>query len=181
MIRKETGIEGLFIVEPKVFEDDRGYFFESYHADFWARQGVTGPFVQDNQSRSSQGVIRGLHLQKEPFAQSKLVRVIEGEIYDVAVDLRPDSPTFRSWFGIELSAGNRLQLMIPKGFAHGFSVLSTHATVLYKCDAYYDPASEAGIRYDDPELRIDWKTGPSPVVSEKDRNLPFLNTFIQEI
>ena len=174
MVVQETGIEGLLVMEPRVFEDSRGYFFESYQQTELARHGMNYTFIQDNQSRSGYGVIRGLHYQKEPHAQAKLVRVTEGAVFDVAVDIRPGSPTFGLWFGIELSADNFLQLMIPGGFAHGLSVLTEHATVLYKCDQYYHPQSESGIRFDDPDLRIDWKIEPDRmVISEKDRNLPY--------
>ena len=132
-----TGIEGLMIIEPRVFKDPRGYFFESYNQKGYAQNHIDHAFVQDNQSRSAYGVIRGLHFQKPPHAQAKLVRVMEGTIYDVAVDIRKESPTFGQWFGIELSAENFLQLLIPRGFAHGFSVLSERATVFYKCDEFY--------------------------------------------
>ena len=173
MTIKETGINGLLVLEPKVFKDSRGYFFESYRKEWLKDLGWEFDFVQDNQSRSSHGVIRGLHYQEEPHAQTKLVRVIEGSVYDVAVDLRKDSSTFGQWFGLELSEENHLQLLIPKGFAHGFSVLSAQATLYYKCDDYYHPESDAGIRYDDPELGIDWKIDPGQaVISEKDLNLP---------
>lgn len=172
---KETGIEGLLILEPGIFKDPRGYFYESYHKERLNGFGVENVFIQDNQSRSSFGVIRGLHYQKEPYAQAKLVRVTEGAIFDVAVDLRSGSPTYGEWFGVEITAENFLQMMIPAGFAHGLSVLSDHATVIYKCDQYYHPESETGIRFDDPDLRIDWKIDPDKViVSEKDRILPYL-------
>jgi dTDP-4-dehydrorhamnose 3,5-epimerase len=170
----ETGFEGLLLIEPKVFKDPRGYFLESYHKERIALNGINCEFIQDNQSRSSLGVIRGLHYQKEPYAQTKLVRVTEGAIFDVAVDIRPGSSTFGRWFGTELSEDNFLQLLIPAGFAHGLAVLSDHATVLYKCDQYYHPQSEAGIRFDDPDLHIDWKIDPEKViVSDKDRMLPY--------
>ena len=175
MTTRETGIEGLLIIEPKVYRDERGYFLESYHQERLQKLGINQHFIQDNQSRSVKGVIRGLHFQKAPFAQTKLVRVTEGTIYDVAVDLREGSDTHGSWYGIELSINNHLQLLIPKGFAHGFSVLSEHATILYKCDTVYHPESESGIRFDDPDLMIDWKVDPSSaVISEKDRVLPYL-------
>ncbi len=131
---RDTGIEGLLVLEPKVFQDTRGYFFESYHREEMKDHGIDLDFIQDNQSRSTHGVIRGLHFQIEPHAQTKLVRVTEGSIYDVAVDLRRGSPSYGQWYGVELSAENFLQLLIPKGFAHGFSVLSDHATLYYKCD-----------------------------------------------
>lgn len=170
-----THIEGLLIIEPKVYSDDRGYFFETYHQSRLKSLGIDCEFVQDNQSRSIQGVIRGLHFQREPHAQTKLIRVTEGSIYDIAVDIRPGSPTYGRWFGLEISAENYLQLLIPGGFAHGFSVLSPYATVFYKCDAYYHPESESGIRFNDPDLGIDWKTEhKAAIVSEKDLALPLL-------
>jgi dTDP-4-dehydrorhamnose 3,5-epimerase len=172
---KETGIAGLLILEPKVFKDPRGYFFENYHMDRLVEAGIDRSFIQDNESRSVQGVLRGLHFQKAPHAQAKLVRVILGRIYDVAVDIRPGSPTYGHWFGLELSEENFLQILIPAGFAHGFSVLSDHTIVQYKCDQYYHPESEAGIRFDDPDLGIDWKIDPEKaIISEKDRKLPYL-------
>ena len=172
---RETGIEGLKIIDPRVHRDSRGYFLESYHKGKLEALGIDCHFIQDNQSRSVKGVIRGLHFQKAPFAQTKLVRVTEGLIYDIAVDLREDSETFGAWYGIELSIENHLQLLIPKGFAHGFSVLSPHATILYKCDEVYHPESESGIRFDDPELHIDWKMDTATaIISEKDRILPYL-------
>jgi dTDP-4-dehydrorhamnose 3,5-epimerase len=175
MIVKETGIEGLLILEPRVFKDPRGFFYESYHKEELSRKGIGYEFIQDNQSRSSYGVIRGLHFQKEPYAQAKLVRVTEGAIFDVALDIRPGSPSYGQWFGIELSAENFLQLLIPGGFAHGLSILSDQATVQYKCDQYYRPESESGIRFDDPDLQIDWRIDPEKaVISEKDRILPYL-------
>jgi len=171
----ETGIKGLLVLEPRVFKDARGYFFESYHREVLTKHGIEHEFIQDNQSRSSHGVIRGLHYQKEPHAQAKLVRVTEGAIFDVAVDLRRDSPSYGRWYGLELNADNFLQLLIPKGFAHGFSVLSGHATLYYKCDEYYHPASESGIRFDDPDLGIDWKIDPGrAIISDKDRSLPYM-------
>lgn len=172
---RETGIEGLIILEPELHGDRRGYFMETYHQARLEDRGIRHRFVQDNESRSVYGVIRGLHFQKEPHAQAKLIRVTEGAIYDVAVDLRPSSPTFGQWYGAELSTDNHLQLLVPRGFAHGFSVLAGHATLFYKCDAYYHPESESGIRFDDPDLQVDWKIGPeNAVVSDKDRNLPYL-------
>lgn len=166
-------ISGLLIFEPKVFEDSRGYFFEAYNEEIFKKAGIDLRFVQDNQSSSTYGVIRGLHYQLNPFAQSKLVRVLEGAILDIAVDIRKGSPTFGKSFSLELSAENRKQLFIPAGFAHGFSVLSKATTVLYKCDTFYNKESEAGIRYNDPALNIDWKI-PSgkEIISEKDAQLP---------
>lgn len=169
----QTGIEGLIIIEPKVFEDDRGYFFESYNASKLKEKGIDINFIQDNQSKSSFGVLRGLHYQLAPYAQTKLVRVLEGSIWDVAVDLRKNSSTFGKWFGVELSAKNRLQLLVPKGFAHGFSVISKEAVVMYKCDNYYNPQSERGIIYNDPSLSIDWKIDHSEtILSSKDLKHP---------
>lgn len=170
---RKTGFEGLTILEPNVFADSRGYFLESYHRSKLEEHGIFYNFIQDNQSHSSYGVIRGLHYQKEPHAQAKLIRVTEGSIFDVAVDIRPDSHTFGQWYGLEISAENHLQLLIPGGFAHGFSVLSQHATVFYKCDAHYHPQSESGLRFDDPDLKIDWKIDlKSAVISDKDKILP---------
>ena len=166
-------LKGLVVVEPNVFEDSRGYFFEAYNQNLFQQNGITSHFVQDNQSRSSYGVIRGLHYQLNPFAQSKLVRVLEGEILDVAVDIREKSPTFGQHLSIVLSAENKKQLFIPPGFAHGFSVLSNVAIVLYKCDAFYNKQSEAGIIYSDKELNIDWKIQQGKeIISEKDIQLP---------
>lgn len=166
-------IQGLVIIEPTVFEDNRGYFFEAYNGALFEKNGITTQFVQDNQSKSSYGVIRGLHYQQNPSAQAKLVRVLEGRILDVAVDIRKGSTTYGQHFDIELSSENRRQLYIPEGFAHGFSVLSETAIVLYKCNALYNKASEGGIRFDDAELGINWQVDPSAaVVSEKDLVLP---------
>lgn len=171
----ETGISGLFVLEPKVFKDDRGYFFESYNSQKLSDLGINNAFVQDNQSKSSYGVLRGLHYQLNPHAQTKLVRVLEGTIYDVAVDIRKGSPTFGKHFGIELSSQNNLQLFIPKGFAHGFSVLSNTAVVMYKCDYLYSPQSERGIRFDDPALGIDWHISANDaILSPKDTANPLL-------
>jgi dTDP-4-dehydrorhamnose 3,5-epimerase len=169
----ETHIQGLFVIEPRVFEDARGYFFESFNQLNLEKAGIEYKFVQDNQSKSGFGVLRGLHYQLEPKAQTKLVRVLEGKIYDIAVDVRKGSPTFAQWFGLELSAENKKQLLIPKGFAHGFSVLSESATVFYKCDEFYAPEFDAGIIYNDPDLNIDWKIPAEKVnLSEKDGKLP---------
>jgi len=165
----ETGIPGLLVFEPRVFEDSRGYFFESYNAQAFEKQGLNIHFVQDNQSRSSYGVIRGLHFQSPPHAQSKLVRAIAGKILDVAVDIRVGSPTYGKCFAIELSAENKKQLFIPKGFAHGFSVLSEIAEVLYKCDGFYCKDAEGGIIYNDRQLNIDWQIpADKAIVSDKD-------------
>lgn len=173
MTLTETPIQGLYIIEPRVFEDPRGYFFESYSEKVLQKNGITFHFVQDNQSKSEYGVIRGLHFQRAPHAQAKLVRVLEGEIFDVAVDLRSGSPSFGQWYGLNLSAENKKQMLIPKGFAHGFSVLSPIAIVLYKCDDFYFPETEGGISYRDSGLNIDWKIEKEKeLVSEKDKHLP---------
>ena len=177
----ETEIKGVFIIEPKVFGDNRGYFFESFSQREF--ESVIGPvtFVQDNQSKSSYGVVRGLHFQKPPHAQAKLVRVVKGKVLDVAVDLRKDSPTFGKYVAVELSDENHRQVFIPKGFAHGFSVLSEEAVFQYKCDEYYAPESEAAIAWDDQDLNIDWKVPAEDVVlSAKDRNHPTLKEFISK-
>lgn len=171
-----TSIEGLLIFEPTLFEDSRGYFFESFNEDVFKAAGIGLQFVQDNQSQSSYGVIRGLHYQLNPFSQAKLVRVLSGSILDVAVDIRQGSSTFGKSFSLELSAENKKQLFIPTGFAHGFSVLSENAEVLYKCDRFYDKESEGGIRFDDPALQIDWMiSADKAIISEKDLNLPLFS------
>lgn len=176
-------IPGLVIFEPKVFGDSRGYFFESYNEKIFVEAGIDQRFVQDNQSSSSYGVIRGLHYQLPPHAQAKLVRVLSGTILDVVVDIRKGSPTFGKTFSIELSAENKKQLFVPEGFAHGFSVLSEHAEVLYKCNTLYNKESEAGIRYNDAALNIDWKIEKGrEIISDKDQVLPGLadckNSFV---
>jgi len=170
----ETPIPGLLIIEPKVFADERGYFFESYSEIKFTEAGLNTGFIQDNESKSHRGVIRGLHYQLAPYAQAKLIRVVRGTVYDVAVDLREGSPTFGQWFGIVVSASKKNQFYIPKGFAHGFSVLSDYAIFSYKCDEFYNPNADRGIRYDDPTLNIDWKLPlDEAVISVKDQNLPF--------
>jgi len=179
----KTEFAGLLIFEPAVYKDSRGYFFESYNEKTFLNENIDLRFVQDNQSSSSYGVVRGLHYQLSPHAQTKLVRVLTGTIVDIAVDIRKNSPTFSKVFSIELSAENKKQLLIPPGFAHGFSVLSERAEVLYKCDDFYDKESETGIRYDDPQLGIDWKIPVDKIiVSEKDQQLPLLaqskNNFV---
>lgn len=169
----ETHIPGLLIFEPKLFQDSRGYFFEAYNEMVFEQQGLEIRFVQDNQSQSGYGVIRGLHYQLNPYAQTKLVRVLEGAIQDVAVDIRKNSPTYGQHFAIELSADNKKQLLIPQGFAHGFSVLTERAVVLYKCDQLYNREQEAGIKYNDSSLAIDWKIpAGKEIVSQKDAELP---------
>lgn len=173
-----TRFPGLIIVEPAVLEDSRGYFFESYNENVFRANHIPVTFVQDNQSRSSYGVIRGMHYQRPPFAQSKLVRVLTGAIVDIVVDLRTGSPTYGEMFSIQLSADNKKQLFIPKGFAHGFSVISETAEIMYKCDSYYNRDSESGILYNDPQLKIDWHIPADKIrVSEKDRLLPLFNTY----
>lgn len=175
----ETPISGLFVFEPRVFADERGYFFESYNQHTWAEAGVTNVFVQDNQARSTRGVLRGLHYQTGDTAQAKLVRVTEGEVLDVAVDLRPGSPTLGQWYSILLSAENKRQLFVPRGFAHGYVVLSETAEFFYKCDNFYAKSREGGLRYDDPSLAIDWQFDLSKViVSEKDLELPFFGQHL---
>lgn len=174
---EETFIKDLVILTPDVFEDERGYFFEAYNKNKLSDLGVNIDFVQDNQSFSQKGTLRGLHYQNPPFAQTKLVRVLQGEIMDVAVDLRKDSPTFGKHFGILLTADNKKQLLVPQGFAHGFSVISETAVVMYKCDQFYNKQSEGGIRFDDPGLNINWGMDLElAIVSEKDLVLPdFVN------
>ncbi|MBO9150728.1 dTDP-4-dehydrorhamnose 3,5-epimerase [Chitinophaga sp. GCM10012297] len=170
---KATGIPDLLVYEPKVHGDERGYFFESYNANTFHDEGIDIRFVQDNQARSSYGVLRGLHFQLAPYAQTKLIRVLEGRILDVVVDLRTGSPAYGMVHSIELSAENKLQLLVPQGFAHGYSVLSPTAEVMYKCDNFYNKASEGGILYNDPALAIDWGIpAGKAVVSEKDKVLP---------
>lgn len=171
----ETGIPGLLVYKPRIFEDSRGYFFESYNAGTFEQEGLRLPFVQDNQARSTYGVLRGLHFQLEPYAQTKLIRALEGRILDVVVDIRKGSPTYGKVYSIELSAENKLQLLVPKGFAHGYAVLSETAEVMYKCDNFYHKASEGGIIYNDPALAIDWGIDlKDAVVSDKDMVLPTL-------
>ncbi|HVU56683.1 MAG TPA: dTDP-4-dehydrorhamnose 3,5-epimerase [Puia sp.] len=170
-----TVLPGVLIFEPAVYKDERGFFFESYNEQTFHAQGVTNRFVQDNQSFSKYGVIRGLHYQLDPYPQTKLVRALQGRILDVAVDIRRGSPTFGKYVSVELSSENKRQLLVPRGFAHGFSVLSETADVSYKCDGFYDKASEGGIRYDDPQLNIDWQVPPDKaIVSAKDQQLPVL-------
>ncbi|HPR31452.1 MAG TPA: dTDP-4-dehydrorhamnose 3,5-epimerase [Prolixibacteraceae bacterium] len=171
----EIHIPGLLIIEPDVFADERGYFFESFHREKYAEKGIHTVFIQDNESKSGYGVIRGLHYQLDPWAQTKLIRVIKGAVWDVAVDIRKGSPTFGQWYGLEISAENKKQFFIPKGFAHGFSVLSETAIFSYKCDQYYHKASERGIAYNDPELGVDWKIeAGKALVSAKDQQHPGL-------
>lgn len=169
----KTGFNGLMVIKPAVFNDSRGYFFESFNAESFKNAGMDFLPVQDNESRSAKGVIRGLHYQLNPHAQAKLIRVIEGRIYDVALDIRRDSPAYGKWYGIELDSDNKTQLFIPKGFAHGFSVLSDVAVILYKVDNIYNKASERGINLNDTDLAIDWKLGNTKqIISEKDLKNP---------
>lgn len=177
MIVQKTKLDGCLILEPVVYKDSRGYFFESFNEVTFERlTGVTDHFIQDNQSSSVYGVIRGLHFQKGAFSQAKLVRVLEGEILDIAVDLRPESATYGQWIAVELSSLLNNQLYVPRGFAHGFSVLSETAVIAYKCDNIYNKEAEAGIRYNDPELNIDWQIPEDKrILSEKDMELPFLS------
>ena len=169
----KTDFPGLIIIKPHIFEDNRGYFFESYNKDKIGTVIENTAFVQDNQSKSAFGTIRGLHYQLEPYAQSKLIRVLQGKILDVVVDIREKSPTYGKHYSIELSCENKQQLFIPKGFAHGFSVLSETAVVFYKTDQFYNPESERGINYNDKNLKIDWGINiKNAIISSKDKILP---------
>ena len=166
----KTKLDGVIIVEPKVFKDDRGYFFESYNESEFIKNGITNRFVQDNQSKSSYGVVRGLHCQLGEHAQAKLVRCLYGTVLDVAVDFRRNSPTFGQYVSVELSDENKRQLFIPRGFLHGFSVLSDTAVFAYKCDNLYCKESEFGIRYDDPDINVNWRVPADKIItSEKDK------------
>jgi len=170
---QETEIEGVFIIEPTVFGDDRGYFMETYHEREFREAGIDAHFVQDNQSKSRMGVLRGLHYQKQ-FPQAKLVRVLSGEVFDVAVDVREGSRTYGKWVGVVLTGENKKQMFIPKGLAHGFLVLSETAEFSYKCDDFYHPEDEVGIRWDDPTLAVEWpQTGIAPILSQKDLGYSF--------
>lgn len=171
----DTPIDGLKIFKPKVWKDGRGYFYEAFNQQQFEDAGVTTTFVQDNQARSARGVLRGLHYQVGEYAQAKLVRVIEGEVLDVVVDIRPGSKTYGQWFSLRLSAQNKLQLFVPRGFAHGYLVLSPTAEFFYKCDNFYSKAHEGGIIYNDPQVGIDWEFDLKELVlSEKDKVLPRL-------
>ena len=174
----KTNIEGVVIIEPRIFKDDRGYFFESFSQREFEEKVCKTNFVQDNESKSSYGVLRGLHFQKPPFAQSKLVRVIKGAVLDVAVDIRKGSPTFGQYVSVELTGENHRQFFIPRGFAHGFSVLSEEVIFQYKCDNFYSPQSEGAIAWNDPDLNIDWRIPAEKVVlSEKDSKHPRLKDW----
>jgi dTDP-4-dehydrorhamnose 3,5-epimerase len=169
----ETGLNGLLIIQPNIFNDTRGYFLESFNQNRFLNSGISFIPVQDNESKSSKGVIRGLHYQLNPQAQAKLIRVVEGKIFDVAVDIRRDSSTFGKWFGLELDSETKKQLLIPRGFAHGFSVLSDIAVIQYKCDNIYSPQLERGINLNDKELNIDWKlVAAEAIISDKDLKNP---------
>ena len=174
----KTNIEGVVIIEPRIFKDDRGYFFESFSQREFEEKVCKTTFVQDNESKSSYGVLRGLHFQKPPFAQSKLVRVIKGAVLDVAVDIRKGSPTFGQYVSVELTGENHRQFFIPRGFAHGVSVLSEEVIFQYKCDNFYSPQSEGAIAWNDPDLNIDWRIPAEKVVlSEKDSKHPRLKDW----
>lgn len=177
MIFEKTPLEGLLIIKPKVFADDRGYFFESFHKErFEAAYGKPVNFVQDNESMSQKGVVRGLHFQAPPYAQGKLVKVIKGAVLDVAVDIRPNSPTYGESFVIELSEHNKTQLYIPEGFAHGFETLEDNTIFSYKCTNYYNPESEGSILWNDKQLAIKWQTN-APILSKKDQEGTAFNEF----
>ncbi len=173
---KTTEIPGLLIIEPSVFGDARGYFMETYSVQVFAENNLNITFVQDNESMSNRGVIRGLHYQLEPWAQAKLVRVIQGSVFDVALDLRKDSPTFGKWHGIVLSGENKKQFFVPRGFAHGFAVLENNTIFAYKCDNFYKPAFERGISFNDSNLAVQWPINVNDaIISEKDKNNPIMD------
>ncbi len=175
---EQTAIEGVLIIKPRVFADERGYFFEAFSEREFIEKVGNITFVQDNESMSTRGVLRGLHFQKAPYAQAKLVRVVKGEVLDVAVDLRRGSPTFGGHVAVRLSEENKLQLFIPRGFAHGFIVLSDEAIFQYKCDNHYMPEYEGGLLWNDPELKIDWLLPTEEIVlSEKDKHNPLLRNM----
>lgn len=172
----ECGIDGLYVIEPKLIADDRGYFAEIYNQKEMSEIGLGMDFVQENQSMSTKGVLRGLHFQKQ-YPQGKLLRVLRGRIFDVAVDMRKESPTYKKWFGIELSSENKKQFYVSEGFAHGFLVLSDIAEVAYKCTDFYHPGDEGGVIWNDPDIGIKWpiEEGMKIILSEKDKNWPFSN------
>lgn len=171
----KTKLDGVVILEPRVIKDNRGYFFESFRQDDFEANVSKTTFVQDNESKSSYGVLRGLHFQKPPYTQAKLIQVVKGKVWDVAVDIRKSSPTFGQYVGAELSAANHLMMFIPKSFAHGFVVLSKEVVFQYKCDSYYNPQSEGAIAWNDPDLAIDWKVPVKDIIlSEKDKKHPLL-------
>jgi len=171
----KTPIEGLLVIEPQVFRDARGYFVETYNEERYQQAGISARFVQDNQSCSSYGVVRGLHFQRPPYTQAKLVCCTQGKVLDVAVDLRKGSPTYGQWYSVELSEENKRQFFIPRGFAHGFSVLSNMAVFTYKCDNLYHPEADGGILLSDPDLKINWQVpAEERILSEKDQKHPLL-------
>ena len=172
----KTSIDGLLIIKPDVFKDERGYFFESYNKERLAKEGLTMNFVQDNESKSAKGVLRGLHFQKPPYAQGKLVRVIKGSVMDVAVDLRKDSPTYGKWESVVLNEENKLQFWIPEGFAHGFVALEDNTIFNYKCTNVYNKESEGSILWNDPDININWNID-NPILSEKDKISPLFKNF----
>ena len=177
---KRLEIPDVILIEPKVFEDERGFFMETYKKeDFDEKAGIKGEFIQDNHSKSEYGVLRGLHFQKEPYAQTKIVRCVSGEIYDVAVDLRKNSPTFGRYVSVELSEENKFMVYVPKGFAHGFLVLSENAEVIYKVDNVYAPGYETGLIWNDEDIGIKWPVD-NPIISQKDRNLLTLKELIEK-
>ncbi|WP_297421156.1 dTDP-4-dehydrorhamnose 3,5-epimerase [Thermococcus sp.] len=176
---KRLEIPDVLLIRPKVFEDERGFFMETYKKSDFEKAGIKGDFIQDNHSKSRYGVLRGLHFQREPYAQAKIVRAVRGIIYDVAVDLRKNSPTFGKWVGVILSEHNKYQLYIPRGFAHGFLVLSDVAEVVYKVDNVYAPDYEAGIIWNDPDIGIEWPVD-EPIVSEKDGKWPTLKGAVEK-
>jgi len=176
MTINETPIEGLLVMTPTIFKDKRGYFFEKFRMSWLEERGIFTRFVQDNESKSDKNVLRGLHMQAPPHGQAKLLRVVNGSIWDVAVDLRKDSPTYGRYFGLELNEENKTMLYIPEGFAHGFCCLQDHTIVQYKCSNYYNKASEMGVIWNDPTININWPTS-NPIISAKDIVLPTLNDF----
>ena len=173
----ETQIKDLLVIKPDVFTDERGYFFETYNKERFAQHGLDMVFVQDNESQSTRGVLRGLHFQKPPFTQGKLVRVVKGAVMDVAVDLRKGSPTYGQWESVVLTEDNKFMYWIPEGFAHGFVCLEDQTVFTYKCTNVYNKASEGSIRWDDPDLNIDWGIG-DPILSEKDKVAPLFKDFV---
>ncbi len=174
---KKTDLSGLLVIEPRIFDDERGYFFESYNLPLFKESGIDVNFLQDNESMSAKGVLRGLHFQEPPFEQGKLVRVARGAVLDVSVDIRKDSPTFGKWLGYELSEQNKRMLWIPPGFAHGFVSLSEHTIFIYKCTKLYNRESENSILWNDPELNIDWGI-ENPLVSDKDTIAPLFRELV---
>lgn len=173
----KTNLEGVLIIQPQVFEDDRGYFFEAFNAINYRKAGLPTDFVQDNESKSKKGVLRGLHFQKPPFAQGKLIRVIQGAVMDVAVDIRKNSSTYGAWTSVVLSSENKMAFWVPEGFAHGFVTLAEENIVLYKCTAPYNKESEGAIRWNDPTVNVNWNI-ENPLLSPKDTVSPFLKDFV---